>query len=126
MKTIKNLFLGLLLVGLCSSFTFADNVVKPKGNFKDQIIDLISNPSDNLFQENEEEMATIEFMVNEENEVVLLSVGSENDNVRQYVETRMNYKKLDKAYFDKNAVYELKVNFINKWAVTFKYDEPRA
>jgi hypothetical protein len=126
MNSIRIIACAILVTLLSATMVHADNVEKPQGIFKDQIIRLISDPTDGLFQQNEEEMAVIEFIINLDSEVVLLNVDTDNRNVKEYIEKRMAYKKVAEETYHQDVVYELKVNFINKWAVTFKYEEPRA
>ena len=52
----------------------------------------LANPD---FDFGSEEIAKASFMINKDNEVVVLSVDSDNDTVVSYIKSRLNYQKLE-------------------------------
>lgn len=57
-----------------------------------EISKFLANPN---FDFGAEETAKVSFMINKDNEVVVLSVDSENEKVISYIKARLNYQKLD-------------------------------
>ncbi len=91
MKTSKLLVLSLFLF-LGTSALFANDTGKtPNEKISVEITDLLKNSDISI---DEETKALVSFVVNENNEIVVLNVSSNNYLVKQYIKTRLNYKKL--------------------------------
>jgi hypothetical protein len=93
MKTIKTL---LLVVALTfSSVLVASTNVEDKRTESDVITSeigkLLKSPS---FDVKEEFVTNVTFTVNNYNEMVVLSVNSNNLRVASYIKSRLNYKKI--------------------------------
>lgn len=93
MKTIKSILLGIVLV--CATTLSAAE--KPKigpdvrNEVSKEIALLLKSPS---FEVKEEMNAFISLVVNDENEIVVLSVESDNEVVENFVKSRLNYRKM--------------------------------
>ena len=112
MKTIKSL---LLVVAVTfSSVLFANtNPVPNSGNDTKKTIStelsaLLQKPDINLDKAIE---TKVKIMLNENNEVVVISIDCEDVEVKNYIKNRLNYKQL-KSVDSKNRVYvlPLKIN----------------
>ncbi|RLD23848.1 MAG: hypothetical protein DRI70_08875 [Bacteroidetes bacterium] len=92
MKTIKSITLALaLLIGTASFATnpIVDKVKKEQASL--EIAQLLKGP---LFELEVDTAASVILVVNSENEIVVLSVDTEDAQVESFIKNRLNYKKL--------------------------------
>ena len=101
-KTIK----ALLLVGAIafSSVIYAsDKPTKDNSSaISQEIGKLLKDPS---FTVEDDVFATVKLFFNENNEIVVLTVNSENKDLGAYIKTRLNYKSLANDVNNKNRYY---------------------
>jgi hypothetical protein len=93
MKTIKSILVVLLLVCV-TSLTAANGPADEKKVIKqasDEIAKMLKSPS---FEVTEKLTAQVSLFVNSENELVVLSVDTHNEELENYVKARLNYQKL--------------------------------
>ncbi|MHA7057851.1 hypothetical protein ACWGOQ_0011565 [Aquimarina sp. M1] len=69
---------------------------EPETNFTKEIKELLKKPS---FKVNDEIEASVTFTLNDEGEIVVLSVDSDSDVVKGFIKSRLNYQKI-KTKFD--------------------------
>ena len=107
MKTIKSIFLAvLILVG--TTVSASENPSPEKTNLEkasEEIALLLRTP---YFNVEEDLTAQVSLMVNEENEIVVMSVRTESNDLEQFVKSRLNYQKLNQS-LDAGLVYTLPV-----------------
>ncbi len=106
MKTIKSITLALaLLIGttLTAANPIADKVNKEE--VSQEIAQLLKGP---LFELDVDTAASVILIVNSENELVVLSVDTEDEQVERYIKNRLNYKKL-KNSLERGKQYRLPV-----------------
>jgi hypothetical protein len=92
MKTIKSITLALvLLIGttLAAANPIADKVNKEEAS--QEIAQLLKGP---LFELDVDTTASVLLIINSENELVVLSVDTEDAQVERFIKNRLNYKKL--------------------------------
>ena len=108
MKKISLVFVAAML--LFTGSIFANDV---KDNDPAKIITKqISKMLDrnNNFTESEiDASAQVRFTVNQEGEIVVLSVDTENSSLESYVKGRLNYKKLEAISFDEGKLFTVSV-----------------
>ncbi|WP_034258978.1 hypothetical protein [Altibacter lentus] len=105
MKQMKAfLVAGVLLVGTLASAASLPSEIELDPTTL-QFEKLLKSPS---FEVENDVPAMVTFMLNDESEVVVLSVETEMKVVELYVKSRLNYKKLD-ADLDTGRVYKLPV-----------------
>ena len=92
MKTIKSIVLALALVSATSLSANPIGDKKAKAQVEQQIGELLEGPQ---FEIEKDCRASVSFTVNENNEMVVLSVETEDHRFERYVKSRLNYKKLD-------------------------------
>lgn len=112
MKTIKVLAMTVML--LTASVTIAAvNNLNDGYDPSIEIASLLENPSFN-FEGNME--AVVSFIINEEGELVVLCVKTENNEFESFVKDRLNYHKLSKNSLKKGEEYKIPVKLILKRA----------
>lgn len=91
MKTIKSITLALAL--LTGTVLSAATVPVKKSNktCSEQIAELLENPQ---FKVEAEISAYVTFMLNDDNEIVVLDVETDNQQVERYVKARLNYQEI--------------------------------
>ncbi|MFK8105278.1 MAG: hypothetical protein AB8G15_22390 [Saprospiraceae bacterium] len=114
MKTIKNIALLICAVLLFANSTFATNPATDpkvaKQELRSEIVQLIKSP---IMEGLEEVDAKISFMINDDNEVIVLNVKTASNYIDEFVKKRLNYKAVYTKGLKKNEAYFLKVNFKN-------------
>tara|TARA_R110002124_G_scaffold6123_1_gene37330 strand:+ start:75393 stop:75728 length:336 start_codon:yes stop_codon:yes gene_type:complete len=91
MKKLRVMFAAIgLLIGTSVS-TAAVSVEKEPTTTSEEITQFLENPE---FIVSEEMIASVAFVVNKENEIVVLSVETENELLEGYIKNRLNYQKL--------------------------------
>lgn len=113
MKTLKSITLAVLFLFATSFATYANNT-KPtntKDALRTEIVSMIGNeiPVELTTKSIE---AQVSFMVNKNNELVVVSVDSSNELLDTFIKSKLNYKKVKAAGTKKGEVYilPLKVN----------------
>lgn len=84
--------------------------VDPSKSLSAQISQLLS---DNSFTQNEVELvAQVRFTLNNEHEIVVLSVDTENPVLEEFVKQRLNYKKVELDAFKEGKMYTVPVRIV--------------
>jgi uncharacterized radical SAM superfamily protein len=92
MKTIKSIALALAL--LSGTLVSAATVPVKKKEIKpcsEQIAELLEEPQ---FEVENELSAYVTFMLNDDNEIVVLDVETDNEQVERFVKARLNYQEI--------------------------------
>ena len=114
MKTFKSITLVALFL-IASTFSSYANNTEPS-NTKDalraKIVTLIGDQIPVELTSKTVD-AKVSFMINQKNEVVVVSVYSSNKNLDSYIKTKLNYKKVKVTGAKKGEVYTLPLR-INK------------
>lgn len=91
MKTIKTLVL-ILAITFTSVLSASTNLVKEEpSNLAAQIETLLQNPN---FIISNDLLAKVTFVLNKNNEAVVLNVETESSQLENYIKSRLNYSKL--------------------------------
>lgn len=89
------ILLFVITLGFNQVFASNDNPVKLEEQVRDKVATLLKSPQ--IVVEEGELTADIEFILNAEGEIVVLTVNTQEDIVKSYVKSRLNYKKVDTA-----------------------------
>lgn len=111
---MKNLKLIALVVAICiSTVSFAlPSKENPNTKLREQIIELLGTTSD--LEINSKISTEVIFTVNNENEIIIISVKSKNQNVKSYVKSKLNYKKVDFDKLNKEKIYRMPLTIVSK------------
>lgn len=90
---------AMLVVGTVSATPTDD--LEPK-KLSSQIQKILN---DNDFKVDADLKANVRLIINEDGEIVVLSVKSESDRLEKFVKGRLNYKKVDKSSAKEGRVY---------------------
>jgi len=106
MRTIKTLLLAVTLtVSSLFSANATDSSTEP-AFINAEIGKLLKSPQ---FELETEVKAYVRLAFNENNEMVVLFVESDDKMINNYIKSRLNYKKLSETVIDKNKVYMVPV-----------------
>jgi len=111
MKTICKSLLALLFVGTLS-FTAQAKDIAPEKTLSKEIAAMLANIE---IPEGDDLMAEVKFLVNKDNEIVIVSIDAEGSFVEDVIKNRLNYKKVKSD--------EATPNKIN--TVTIKLKQPK-
>ncbi|MBT8272198.1 MAG: hypothetical protein KJO77_00220 [Bacteroidia bacterium] len=112
MKTIKSL---LLVVAIAFSSVLTANTdpneATPSSNAESNVITqqvekLLKNPS---FLVDHDMIAKVTLTINKNNEIVVLSVDSEDKTVENYIKSRLNYNELPVAFISSEKTFMVPV-----------------
>ncbi|OUR94622.1 hypothetical protein A9Q87_03020 [Flavobacteriales bacterium 34_180_T64] len=104
MKTLlTKSVLGIMLITLSISATAFNSTSKNEiASITKEVKELLTDPS---FEIDENQYARITIRFNENNEIVVLAVDSENDELDYFIKERLNYKKLTHTIINKRQNY---------------------
>ncbi|MDY8134784.1 hypothetical protein [Aquimarina sp. 2201CG5-10] len=105
---MKKLTVLLFAVVLGTSQLFASNnnpTANPEQKLRNKIAALLERPE--ISVANQDLQADIEFTLNTNGEIVVLTVNSEFDIVKSYVKSRLNYKKAVSETSNKSKVFRI-------------------
>lgn len=107
MQTLTKSILALLFVG---TLTFSANAkeVAPENNLKQELSSLMSGIS---LPEGENFEAEVEFLVNEDNEIVIVSVDTEHEFLEDLIKYKLNYREVKSEAAVPNKVNKVKFTF---------------
>ena len=112
---MKNLKLFILAIGLFTINVSAANLnpVKPTDDLRVEIVDLIGS---NFMAEMEVEQYTADvmFTVNNDRELIVLSVDTENAQLETYLKRKLNYKKVNHTPTKNGEIYLLPVKMVKQ------------
>ncbi len=112
MKTLKASCLALVFTLGLGQLSFATTIEEStKAELRNRIVKLIKNPAIKFDIPGSQAQAKIKFMVTEDNELVVISSGTDNEIIDEYVKARINYKKLNNLSV-KSGIYTVKVTFV--------------
>ena len=109
MKNLK-LAVAIIAISISSVVSISANNTEPtskdvKKVLRSEIVSLLGNHTYNLKQEVLN--AQISVMLNNQNELVVVGITSESDEVKNYVKTKLNYKKVTVKGLKKGAIYRM-------------------
>ena len=106
MKILKTAMLCALMIGLSYSDTYAYTPEDSGTNsLRNKIVELIVTPDYKISECNS---AKIWFIVNDNNEIEVLNVGTRSRLLGTYIKNRLNNQKIDVTGIQKNIIYSLK------------------
>lgn len=107
---MRKLSVVLVAAMLCSAgnvFANAVNEVNPLETLSEQISQLLS---ENSFAQNEVELtAQVRFTLNNDHEIVVLSVETENPVLEDFVKLKLNYEKVILGTYKEGKLYTVSV-----------------
>ena len=111
MKSLK-LFVfafALLTVHYAAATT---NPIKPTDELRVEMVELIGTSYLDIDSMEDEFSADVLFTVNAKQEIIILSVDSENDQLESYLQKKLNYKKVDHRPSKHGEIYLLPVKMV--------------
>ena len=106
MRTFKTLVLAAVIAISCTLSAYATEtteVEKAEGTaITKEIGKLLNKP---YFEIDQDINALVRIVFNQDNQIVVLSVDSNNEMVKRYIKSRLNYKTLDNYITDKDIAY---------------------
>ncbi len=110
MKTLKMLVL-VVAITFSSVLTASTNPNEKAGpaTITETVKDLLKNP---MFELNKEVNAMVEIFINQNDEIVVLSVATDNKTVESYIKSRLNYQKLTKEAIGSTKSFKIPVKII--------------
>ena len=111
---MKNLKLTITAIALCFT-TLAASATEPKPvtkaetkkAFRTEIVSLIGTEAPDYLTNGQDVKARISLMLNNKNEVIVLSVDSKSSNVEEYVKGKLNYQEIKVKGLKKGEIYRV-------------------
>ncbi len=116
MKILKSIIVifAISLTTSFSSFAIDKNPEEPNPKLRAEIVSLLADKTGLKLEESGK--AEISFMVNNSNELIIVSVDSNIPCFDYYVKTKLNYKKVSTKGIMKGEVYIIPIKFISELA----------
>ena len=102
MKTIKML---LLVVAITFSSVLSASTAPRNAETLAITSDVLKRLKNPQFILEQDTRANVTLTVNKNNEIVVLSVDSENKEIVEYIKSRLNYSKISVELYDKSKTY---------------------
>ncbi len=112
---MKNLKLLVLIIGLFTLNVSAANMnpIKPTDELRIEIVELIGSNYMNEMQ-SDELGAEVLFTVNNNKEIIILSVDSDDELLESYLKRKLNYKKVNHRPSKNGEIYLLPVKMVKQ------------
>lgn len=112
MKNVKLIITSIVLMltvttASASNFITTKKDVNSKKELRTKIIALLGKQVPIKIDTKEKMAAKISFMLNNKNEVIVISVGSENTAIDSYVKEKLNYKVVKVDGIKKGEIYQM-------------------
>jgi len=110
MKTLKMSVL-VLAIAFSSVLSASTNPIKketPK-SVSESVGEFLKNPD---LQLSSDVSAIVDIVINENDEMVVLNVETENESVEKYIKDRLNYKRLSKETIGYNKTFTIPVKLV--------------
>jgi len=111
MKNLKLIALVFAFAISAVSFATPFNTVNPLSELRDEITNILGDEFTVAIET--EVKAEVQFMLNDKNEIVIVSVISENSDLDRYVKSKLNYKKVNTSGIIEGKVYRLPLTVTN-------------
>jgi hypothetical protein len=92
----------------------AGNIKSPLNELRTFVVTLVQDPTNDIFNGQDKIEANIYFTINSLGEIVILTVDAVNEDLKDFVKQRMNYKKTSIDGININEQYIIKVNFVKR------------
>jgi hypothetical protein len=103
----------LLLLAITVSTSMFANNSRPAEEVKSEIrTEIIKLLGDVNFKIDQNVTASVEFMINNKGEVIVLTVDTDNIDVESFVKYKLNYKSVTNKYIVKGKVYKMPLKLI--------------
>lgn len=111
---MKKLQASLLIAALVFSSVLSASVVKKENSavtLTEEIGTLLQNPD---FKVEGDVVASVDFMLNKDHEIVVLSVDAPNSKIESFIKRRLNYKSINNFYSKEDKHIKVPVRFTEK------------
>jgi hypothetical protein len=112
MKNLKSI-IAILAISLATTFSTSASEKNPTDITKEIRTEIVSMLGNEISLElKESSTAEVSFMINNDNEIVIISVDSKIDNLKSIIKHKLNYKKITVIGVKKGEIYimPLKIN----------------
>ncbi|MFD0796982.1 hypothetical protein ACFQZJ_05890 [Maribacter chungangensis] len=107
MRKLSYVIVAAMLLSTSAIFANTPELPEPTRGLSEQITELLS---DNSFSEGEcDSTAQVRFTLNEEGQIVVLSVETASENLERFVKNRLNYKKVKISNVVEGKLYTVPV-----------------
>lgn len=113
MRKLK-LIIAIIAISLATTFSTTASEKEPSKITKElrtEIVEFLGSKIPIEFEKNEK--VDVSFMINNENEIIVISVDSDNKSFDSYVKKQLNYKKIKVKGTIKGEIYKILVK-VNK------------
>jgi hypothetical protein len=111
---MKKLKLILMAIALCfatmtvsATETTPDKTSETNKAFRTKIISLIGTEAPSYLTNGKDVTAKLSLMLNNKNQVIVVSVDSKNNSIEEYVKSKLNYQKIDVKGLKKGEIYKV-------------------
>ena len=110
---MKKLKLTITAIALCfATITASATETKPSNKeankaFRSKIVSLIGSEAPSYLTQGKDVTAKLSLMLNNKNQVIVVSVDSKSGNVEEYVKSKLNYQKINVKGLKKGEIYRV-------------------
>lgn len=111
MRKLSLVFVAAMLLSVGNVFANEVNTVDPSKSLSAQIGQLLSDNA--LTQDEVAVTAQVRFTLNNEHQIVVLSVETKNTNLEGFIKAKLNYKKVALDTYKEGKVYTVPVRVVS-------------
>ncbi|NJB72456.1 hypothetical protein GGR42_002947 [Saonia flava] len=109
MRKISLVLVAAMLLTAGNLFANDFTKVEPSKKLSTQIAEMLNDNKIVLEQDYDELTAQIRFTINNEGEIVVMSVDTENNSLEGFVKSKLNYQKVELDNFKEGKIYTIPV-----------------
>lgn len=111
MRKLSYVIVAAMLLSTGSILANTTDLLEPNQGISEQIYKMLS---DNSFSEGEcNSTAQVRFTLNDEGEIVVLSVETDSENLERFVKNRLNYKKIEISNVEEGKLFTVPVRIVS-------------
>jgi len=111
MRKLSYVIVAAMLLSTSAVLATAPDLREPTTGLSAQISKMLS---DNSFSEGEcNSIAQVRFTLNDDGEIVVLSVATESEHLESFVKNRLNYKKVKVSNVEEGKLYTIPVRIVS-------------
>jgi hypothetical protein len=111
MRKVKVFFVALFALVFFTNVAMADAIDRsPEKTLRSEIIDLIDHPTPDLLN-GKDCTANLRLMVNDNDQLIVLSTGTDDPDLDKYIKSKLNYRKVKASDIVHYQFYFVKMEF---------------
>lgn len=106
MKNFKSI-ITILAISFATTFTVSAAEINPTKQLRSQIVSMLGKQIELQIENND--TAEVSFLINNNNEIVVISVDSKFSTFNSFIKNKLNYRKINTKGINRGEIYKMPV-----------------